>query len=137
MASDRAAWAKRLGIVEVLEARGNKYHARGVDIDGIHFDSKKEATRYRELVLLACAGMVRDLECHPKFPINVVELHRTDKGEAKVILCGMYSADFRYVVVSSGEQVIEDVKSKATRTEAYRLRKRLVETIHGIRIREV
>jgi hypothetical protein len=47
----------------------------------------------------------------------------------------MYTADFRYVD-ASGAVVVEDVKSGPTKTTAYRLRKRLVETIYGITITE-
>ena len=36
----------------------NKYHNRKVAIDGILFDSKKEAGRYQELLLLQQAGEI-------------------------------------------------------------------------------
>jgi len=135
-AAARAAWAKRLGVTrEAL--RGNKYHARPTTIDGIRFDSQKEARRYRELTLLAAAGQIRRLECHPPFSIDVVELYRFKRGRTPhVACCGVYTADFQYVT-PGGELVVEDVKSGPTKTRAYRLCKRLVEAIHGITIREV
>jgi hypothetical protein len=117
--------------------RRHKYHARATVVDGIRFDSTKEAKRYRDLSLLAAAGQIHRLEVHPRFPIDVVELYRYGRGRAlHVASCGTYTADFRYAL-AGGEVVVEDVKSGPTKTEAYRLRKRLVEAIHGITIREV
>ena len=146
-ALERAAWAKRYGRAPAnVRPRGNKFHARGLELDGIHFDSTKEARRYRELALLAAAGEISRLEMHPTFSIVVVALYRMPAGAAlapmpagappDVVLCGEYTADFRYVT-RAGEVVVEDVKSGPTKTEAYRLRKRLVEAIHGITITEI
>lgn len=136
-ANERAAWAKRIGAV--TPRRANKYRARGVVADGIRFDSGKEARRYRDLTILQRIGAIAGLECHPEFRIDVVELFRVHAvaPHLPIVACGVYTADFRYVLTSSGEVVIEDVKSDPTRTTAYRLRKRLVEAIYGITIREV
>jgi hypothetical protein len=136
MTSDRAAWTRELGDArdQVAPLRANKYHAQMCTVDGIRFDSTKEARRYEELKVLAAAGVILALELQPEFSIIVLERWRDD-GEQ--ILCGRYRADFRYVDAQSGEVVIEDTKSGPTKTTAYRLRKRLAEAIHGIRIREV
>ena len=153
MNPDRDAWEKhvegrtranlreteRLGAAAVRipdVTRTSKYHARAVAVDGILFDSTKEATRYQELKLLRDASAIVELVLQPRFPIQVVELYRG--GPPWVIThCGMYTADFQYVDTATGEIVVEDVKSDATKLTAYRLRKRLVEAIHGISIREV
>ena len=45
----------------------NKYGARKTVIDGITFDSKREAIRYQELKLLERAGEIKDLELQPKY----------------------------------------------------------------------
>ena len=58
-------------------------------------------------------------------------------GRKRLVNCGRFTADFRYVVVATGEVVIEDTKSAPTKTTAYRLRKRLIEAIHGVTITEV
>jgi hypothetical protein len=129
---DRAAWTKYAG-GEVLKAPRSKYGARVQEVDGVRFDSRKEARRYQELRILERAGLIRDLELHPRYAIVVREL----KDVAQWITCGHYTADFRYLDVERRETVIEDVKSTVTRTTAYRLRKRLVEAIYGIRILEV
>ena len=119
--------------VRLEPARGrNKYGAVPTTVDGIRFDSTKESRRYGELRLLEKAGLIRGLGTQPRFPIDVVELLT---GE--VIRCGVFTADFHYVDVATDELVIEDTKSGPTKTTAYRLRKRLVEAIHGVRITEV
>lgn len=149
MSSTRAAWTKRIaGAVVDVRHLGNidrpprrqKYGARARDVDGFHFDSTKEAKRYRELVLLQLAGDISHLEIHPTYTIDVVPLAVVYAGAPlsadALILVGMYTADFRYVD-ASGAVVVEDVKSKPTKTTAYRLRKRLVEAIYGITITEL
>jgi len=127
------AWSKYLGARALLEAapRPHKYGARPRTVDGIRFDSTREAQRYADLRILERAGLIAALEIHPRFPIDV----RGPAGE--LVNCGTYTADFRYQDLGTGELVIEDVKSPPTRTTAYRLRKRLIEAIHGIAIREL
>jgi len=117
----------------------SKYRAVAVTVDGIRFDSKREATRYRQLRLLEAAGEITAIEVQPRFPLNVVELFRITTAAAPmpIVTCGHYTADFRYIVRASGEVVIEDVKSGPTKTTSYRLRKRIVEAVHGISISEV
>jgi hypothetical protein len=133
MTPDRAAWTKALED-EVAPFRANKYHAQVCTVDGIRFDSKKEARRYEALMILVAAGEITWLELQPEFAITVRELWRDD---GQLVHCGRFRADFRYVETASGEVVIEDTKSPPTRNTAYRLRKRLVEAIHGVTIREV
>lgn len=112
-------------------SRPHKYRAVPKVVQGIRFASTREANRYLDLVLLVKAGEIQDLELQPEFPI---EMLRPSTGE--VIHCGRYCADFAYYDVRTGAVVIEDVKSSATATEAYRLRKRLVEAQYAIQIQE-
>ena len=121
---------------DIVRPARNKYGAKPATVDGIRFDSTKESRRYGELRLLEKARIIKNLETQPTFPIDVVELFRQDRSPC-LVHCGMFTADFRYVEVATGEVVIEDTKSGPTKTTAYRLRKRLVEAIHGITIREV
>jgi hypothetical protein len=134
--TDRDAWTRAIVGDELVvpPLRANKYHAAVCTVDGIRFDSRKEARRYERLKILAVAGEILALETQPEFLINVLELWRPD---GRLVACGRYRADFRYVDARSGEVVIEDAKSDATKTTAYRLRKRLVEAIYGVTIREV
>jgi hypothetical protein len=97
-------------------------------IDGVRFASKAEAKRYGELKLLEKAQQIRELEIQPVFPIEVV-----NPLNGEVIQVGVYKADFRYR--ESSRVVVEDVKGM--RTPIYRLKKKLVEGLYGIQIREL
>lgn len=110
----------------------SKYRAVKTEVDGIMFDSKKEAARYVELKEKLDAGIIQDLKLQPKFDCIV-------KG-TKVCT---YRADFEYLLVDEvGPQgqisyyVVEDVKGYKTST--YRLKKKLVEALFpGTKINEV
>jgi hypothetical protein len=102
---------------------GNKYGAKKTTVGGITFDSAREAKRYGELVYLFKAHEIGAIEIQPVFPIII-------KGKK----IGKYTADFRFLDRRTGEVIIEDVKSKPTFTEAFSLRKRLVEALYGIKI---
>ena len=99
----------------------SKYNAVKTEVDGFVFDSKAEARRYSELKLLERVGEIEKLELQPKFPIVV---------NGKKI--ATYIADFKYI--SYGSLVIEDVKGM--KTPIYRLKKKLVEAIYSIEIKE-
>lgn len=116
-----------------MTMRRHKFNAKPCEIGGVRFASRREGRRFLELQLLEKAGIIRDLELQPRFPLTVV---REATGE--VIDVGRFTGDFRYVDVATGKRIVEDVKSPATAaTEAYRLRKRLVEAQHNIQITEV
>ena len=93
----------------------NKYRAVKTVIDGITFHSKKEAERYKILSLLESQGRIDNLRLQPRIALMV-----------NGVKIGHYIADFQYDM--SGKQVIEDVKSKATRTPIYKLKKKILET---------
>ena len=44
-----------------------KYNNKKSIVDGINFDSKKEATRYKELKTLERAGIIQDLQRQVKY----------------------------------------------------------------------
>ena len=101
----------------------SKYRAVKTEVDGITFDSKREAARYMELVLLERAGEISHLELQPKYDC-VVNGHNS---------C-TYKADFRYF--DANGSVVEDVKGM--KTPVYRLKKKLVEALYpGVTIQEV
>jgi len=137
-ADARAAWTHwhntRLGTAPA--STRSKYGAKVVYINGLRFDSQREAQRYAELTLLVSAGEIVDLEIHPGFALMVGE-QNTD-GPPTVFHCiGHYHADFRYTNVHTGNVIVEDVKSKPTRTTDYKLRKKFVEAQYQIVIVEV
>ena len=112
-------------------AKESKYKNRNVIIDGITFDSKKEAKRYRDLKLIQRAGQIQDLQLQVVFVL--VESVVLD-GRKKPAM--RYIADFVYV--QGGLKIVEDVKSCATRKlAAYRQKKHLMKSVHNIEIQEV
>ena len=103
-----------------------KYHNRKTTYMGIPFDSQKEKNRYQELLLLERAGAIRSIELQPRYDL-IVNGHKL----------GFYRADFRYEEVATGAVVIEDVKSPATKTAVYQLKKKLVKALYNKEIREI
>lgn len=119
------------------KTKRNKYGNKRVMVDGINFASGKEAKRYQALKLLQERGEISHLEIQPAFKFEV-------NGRPVLIRSGgfpngrqaKYTADFSYF--DGKNRVVEDVKSTATRTEAYALRKALVEAIWpAVRIVEI
>lgn len=104
----------------------NKYRNKKTEIDGIVFDSLKEARRYHELCLLQRAGEIRDLSMQVEF-----ELIPKQDGERAC----KYKADFVYHMADTGKMVVEDVKGK--RTREYIIKRKLMLWRHGIKIVEV
>ena len=90
----------------------SKYRSRKTEIDGIVFDSAKEARRYLDLRLLERSGEIGSLERQVKY-----ELLPKNGRERSV----HYVADFRYE--ENGKLVVEDVKG--VRTREYILKRKL------------
>ena len=114
----------------------SKYHSRKITKDGIIFDSVKEYRRFCELSLLERAGAIADLKRQVKF-----ELIPSQRVDGKVVErpC-TYVADFVYLEKGKDgifRLVVEDVKSEATKTREYIIKRKLMLWRCGIRIREV
>lgn len=140
-AAERESWTKWAGDQNAIrsqpvDAPAPKYGNVKVQVDGTWFDSKKEAARFQELKYMQHASLIADLELQPVFPLHVMELFRS-QSPIVVTTIGVFSADFRYTDLKSGEIVVEDVKSEATKHTAYRLRKKIAEAVHGIYVREL
>ncbi|MDD7612005.1 MAG: DUF1064 domain-containing protein [Spirochaetales bacterium] len=108
----------------------NKYHAMKMTIDGIVFDSKKEAQRYMDLKILERAGRVIKLERQVKFVL--IPSDRDKNG--KVLRAVSYIADFTYLDERNNRHV-EDVKG--VKTPVYKLKKRLMWEKYHIEVEEV
>lgn len=100
------------------EVNKSKYHAVKTEIDRHKFDSKFEAEHYASLKLMERAGIISDLKLQPKFLLQEGFTYHGHK-ERKI----EYIADFQYV--RDGEIIVEDTKSKATRTQVYMLKRKL------------
>lgn len=98
----------------------------------IRFDSKKEAKRYDELLAMLKAGEIRDLRLQVEFTLQAA--YTTHDGQR--IRAIRYKSDFAYYT-ADGEYIVEDVKSRATQTPQYSMKKKLMAGELGIQIREV
>lgn len=103
----------------------SKYGAVKTEIDGIMFDSKHEASRYRELRLLEQAGEISNLCLQVPFEL----IAKSKYGTAI-----RYYADFVYND-SYGRLIVED--AKGVKTPVYRLKKRMMAEKYGIEIKEI
>lgn len=110
--------------VPVAPAKPSKYRNKKTTVDGIVFDSRKEAARYGELKSLLEAGEISDLRIHPPYSLEV-----------KGVKLGKYLADFAYLDAATQREIVEDVKG--VKTAVYRLKKKLVWAIYRIKIVEV
>ena len=121
--------------------RGNKYSADKVTIDGIQFASKREARRYRDLLLLWNAGEIFDLRMQVKYVLIPAQREPDTIGPkggrkpGKLIEHELsYVADFVYKD-KDGNVIVED--TKGFRTKDYVIKRKLMLWVHGVRIREV
>jgi hypothetical protein len=101
-----------------------KYRNKKTEVDGIVFDSAKEAKRYQELKILLKAGEIGFLELQVPFELNQGGTHSMK-----------YVADFVYIDAKSGTKIVEDVKGY--RTKEYRKKKKLMKNLHRIIIKEI
>lgn len=122
-----------------------KYGSKKITLDGIVFDSRKEANRYCELKLLARSGKISNLELQKVFELIPAQYEETGevytrgekKGQPKRGKCleqaVTYKADFVYE--ENGKTVVED--TKGFKTKDYIIKRKLMLYIHGIRVKEI
>ena len=114
----------------------------------LHFDSQKEARRYDTLIRLQNLGQIRDLRLQVDFTLQ--EAYTDPEGNR--VRAIRYKADFTYKERDATEEtlaaskgwpceswrlVVEDVKSRATKTQKYAIKKKLLKERFGIDITEV
>lgn len=105
----------------------SKYHAKKTTVDGITFDSRREAYRYLILKNMEEDGAIEDLRRQVRY-----ELTPAFDVDGKHYRPVYYIADFVYV--EDGKEVIEDVKGM--KTDTYRLKAKLFARRYGVNIRE-
>ena len=106
-----------------------KYNNKKVVINGMKFDSRREASRYIELKLLMQAGIITDLQTQVKF-----ELIPSQKKDKKTIERPItYIADFVYK--ENGEVVVEDTKGFCTKD--YIIKRKLMLFMKQIQVKEI
>jgi hypothetical protein len=117
-----------------------KYHNKKITRNGVTFDSKKEARRYGELLLLERAGVITDLQRQVEFELIPTQREADTIGvrggvkKGKVIeLAVKYVADFVYK--ENDKTIVED--TKGFKTKDYIIKRKLMLYVHGIRIKEI
>lgn len=119
------------------QPKGTKYHSmptERVTPSGavLRFDSQKEARRYDFLIERERAGMIQDLRLQVDFTLQ--EAYTDTEGRR--VRAIRYRADFTYREQDGG-LVVEDVKSRATRTREYLLKRKLMKDRLRIDVTEV
>lgn len=126
-----------------------KYGNKKVEVDGIEFDSKKEARRYWELKLLQRAGKITDLQLQREFELIPAQYEtferygktgkRLQDGKRCIEKSCTYKADFCYM--QDGQLVVEDVKGYRDPASApyakFVIKRKLMLWVHGIKIIEI
>lgn len=123
----------------------SKYHSKKITLNGITYDSKKEAKRHQELLLLERAGAIQSLQTQVKYvlipaqrePDKVGKRGGTIKGKLIERECA-YIADYTYTDLD-GKIHVEDVKGykSGSAYAIFTIKRKLMLYIHGIRIREI
>ena len=120
----------------------HKYKNHKTEVDGITFDSKREATRWHELKLMEKNGYIRDLQRQVRFELIPAQREDDTLGKRGGIIKGKvierkveYIADFVYQDMDTGQIVVED--TKGLRTKDYIIKRKLLLWVHGIRIQEI
>lgn len=143
--------------VAAATEKESKYHNVKAVVNGIRFDSKKEARRYLQLMDALREGVISDLRLQQDFTLQ--EAYTTPEGER--IRAIRYQADFTYKIqwagynvptsisfddleywrsvverFGHGAMVVEDTKSRPTKTPQYIMKYKMMAD-KGFIIREV
>ena len=121
--------------------KSSKYGADKIVVNDIVFDSKREARRYSELLVLLKAGEISDLKRQVRYVLIPAQREPDIIGPKGGRKAGKlleheisYVADFVYKD-KDGNEIVED--SKGFRTKEYIIKRKMMLWFHGIRIREV
>ena len=128
--------------------RAVKHGNRKTVVDGIEFDSAKEARRYCELKLMERAGQIEDLQLQKEFELIPAQYEtferygkkgqRLKDGKRCIEKSCVYKADFVYM--QNGQQVVEDTKGYRDPASAayakFVIKRKLMLERYGIRIIE-
>ena len=92
----------------------NKYRNKKVIIDGIKFDSMREAAVYQDFVRMLKSGVIEELRL--QVPFTLQEKFKDEYGACRAIT---YKADF---VVTHNDGLKEIIDVKGFETEAFKLK---------------
>lgn len=103
---------ERRGVPIPKNEKKSKYHNKRTVVDGIHFDSQKEADYYGELKLRLQAGEIKGFCRQPEFVL--LEGFAGQRPET-------YRADF---VVFQNDGTADVIDTKGTETEVFKIKKK-------------
>ena len=109
----------------------SKYQNKRTEVDGITFASKHESYRYIELKYLERVGQISELQLQRAFTLIGAQKDENGKILERPV---KYVADFVYKD-QNGKTVVED--AKGLKTDVYKIKRKLMLSIYGIRIQEV
>ena len=112
-----------------------KYGNKKVRVDGITFDSQKEANRYAELKMLEKCGAIKQLELQKNFVLIPAQFEMVNGKKECIERACRYKADFYYYDCEKLKFVCED--TKGFKTKDYIIKRKLMLYIHGIRVVEI
>jgi len=103
----------------------SKYGAKKTIVDGIKFDSRKEAHRYCELKILKELGEINSFLLQPSYVLQ----NKYRRKDGKLIREIQYRADFA-VLYPDGHVEIEDVKGMET--AVFKIKRKLLEAKYDL-----
>ena len=110
--------AKSLSYPATGNKSSNKYNAQKTVINGVQFDSLKEARTYQNLLNLQNKGIIAHLERQKRF--EVIPKTKTERA-------AYYVADYFFQEVATGQWVVADCKSPITKKlPAYVLKRKIM-----------
>lgn len=131
----------------MVNMKSTKYFSKKMIVDGIKFDSQKEAKRYSELRLLESAGKIRNLQLQVPYILIPAQYEETieytpkrkkEKRVKKLVEEKLkYIADFVYE--QDGEIIVEDVKGyrKSGAYTIFIIKRKLMLWVYGIKVKEI
>lgn len=121
------------GSAEKIGTQGkSKYGNRVTYVNGVKFDSKREAERYTVLLVRLNTGEISRLKLQPEFTITEAYV----MPDGRRVKAQRYRADFSYVL-PDGREVVEDVKTEGTKTRVFINKQKLVYEKYGIEVQLV
>jgi len=107
----------RADVDAIASTRRRKYGNTKVEVDGVVFDSKREAADYKALKLMQAAGAISGLTLQPEFELQSGFTDAWGKKWRPII----YRADFSFM--ENGVLVVLD--TKGFKTAEFKLKEKL------------
>ena len=99
-----------------------KYRNKKTEVDGVMFDSVKEANRFQQLRLMEKAGQIKDLRRQVRYELQEGFIGISGKWVRPI--CYIADADYW----ENGRHIVEDTKSPATRKiKSYQIKRKMFE----------